>query len=216
MLRRGTGRTGVVAAAILGCGLLAAGTAMAQQRPAPPAPPPAPPAAPPAQAPAADQGGAGGPERTSALFGDWAVQCVARPAGQGEGKICEMSQTLQDQQRQQVVAVLAVGRVARDQPVKFVARVPVNVQVSNPGRLVLDGPANAANEPLTLSFRSCSPLGCFAEVELNDATLRRLRARPAEQGGRVTWREANGAEAAIPISFRGFSAAFDALVREGG
>ena len=150
------------------------------------------------------------------LFADWAVHCVSRPANAGGGRICEMSQTVQDQQRQQPVAVVALGRVARDQPLKLVARVPVNVLVTQPARLVLEGAAGPANEPLTLAFRTCSPLGCFADIDLSDAVLRRLRSRAPDQGGRVIWREATGAEAAIPVSFRGFSAAFDALQREAG
>lgn len=180
---------------------LAAGwPAAAQQAQRPAARPAAPSPAPqPAEA----------PERTTASFGDWSVVCVAQPAP--AGKMCEMSMTIQDQ-RQQPVAILALGRSARSEPLKLVARVPVNVQVATPARLTLEGEAGAE-----LAFRSCSRLGCFAELELRDeALLRRLRARGAEQPGRVEWRDAAGNEAAVPFSFRGFSAAFEALGREAG
>lgn len=161
--------------------------------------------------PAAGEGG--GPERTTAQFGDWAVQCAVLP--QGNRRICEMAQLVQDQQRQQPVAVVAVGRTTKEQPMRIAVRVPVNVVVSAPAQLVLDG---TAGEPLTLSFTRCTlnPVGCFAERELRDDVLRRLRSRPAEQGGRVVWRDAAGGEASIPVSFRGFAAAYDALLREGG
>jgi invasion protein IalB len=152
------------------------------------------------------------PERTSAQFGDWTVQCaIVNP---GSRRVCEMAQTVQDQQRQQAVAVIAVGRAAKDQPVKLAARVPVNVQVTHPVRLQLEG--NAGADTLTLGFERCtiSPLGCFAETQLREEVLRRLRARAADQGGRLVWRDAAGGEAAVPISFRGFAAAYEALLRE--
>lgn len=195
-------------AACLAAGIVAAPLAVgAQQRAPAQAQPPA------AAAPAAEA--TDGPERTAAQFGDWTVQCVTVP--QGGRRICEMAQTVQDQQRQQPIAVIAVGRAARDQPLKLAVRVPVNVRVSDPARLVLEGPAGPANEPVALPFQRCSiqPVGCFAEAELRDDALRRLRTRPADRPGRVAWRDVAGAEIAVPVSFRGFAAAWDALQKEG-
>ncbi|MBL6457643.1 invasion associated locus B family protein [Belnapia sp. T6] len=155
------------------------------------------------------------PERTAAVFADWVMRCETRPANgtNPAARLCEMAQTTQDQ-RQQPVAVLAIGRVAKGEPLRLVAQVPVNVQVGQPARMVLDTPAR--QEPaLTLPFRSCNPRGCFAEFDLRDeAVLRRLRSRAADAPARLEWRDATGAEAAIPVSFRGFSAAYDALAKE--
>lgn len=174
----------------------------AAQTPPRTAPQPAPaPATPPRPAASPET-----PERTLAVFGDWAVACEARAAN-AAGRICQMSQTTQNQQ-QQSVAVLAIGRVARAEPWRMVAQLPVNVQVSQPARLAID-------MPISLGFRQCTPRGCFAEAELRDeAALRRLRAHPAETVGRLEWRDATGSELGIPVSFRGFTAAFEALVRE--
>lgn len=201
-MRNRMGRAACLAAGLVAAPLMA-GAQQRSQAQTPTAPPP----------PAADA--TAGPERTAAQFGDWTVQCVTVP--QGGRRICEMAQTIQDQQRQQPVAVVAVGRVAKDQPLKLALRVPVNVLVAQPARLVLEGPAGPANEPLSLAFQRCSvqPLGCFAEAELRDEALRRLRARPADRPGRIGWREAGGGEASIPVSFRGFAAAWDALQKEG-
>lgn len=210
-------RTPVQAAALglLAALTMAAAPGLAQPGGAPPRP--AAPTQPPAPAPVAPTTSAAdnGPERTTAQFGDWAVQCVVLAQGR---RVCEMAQTVQDQQRQQPVAVVALGRIVKDQPMRLAVRVPVNVLVTAPAQLVLEGPAGPANEPLAMTFQRCTiaPVGCFAERELREDALRRLRNRPAEGGGRITWREAGGAEAAIPVSFRGFAAAYDALLREGG
>ena len=94
-----------------------------------------------------------------------------------------MAQATQDQ-RQQPVAVLAIGRTAKGEPLRLVAQVPVNLQVGPPVKLVLDIPNRPAKAPLTVAFRHCTLRGCFAEFELRDeAVLRRLRARPAEAAG---------------------------------
>ncbi len=125
-----------------------------------------------------------------------------------------MAQTVQDNQRNQPVAVIAIGRMEKDQPMRIAVRVPVNVLVTQPAQLVLEG----GGAPVTLGFTRCSiaPVGCFAESEIRDDLLRRMRTRPADQAGRVAWREASGQEAAIPVTFRGFAAAHDALIKEGG
>jgi len=139
-----------------------------------------------------------------ASFGDWVVRCEQRPTG---GRGCEMAQTSADQ-RQQPVSVLALGRPARGAPLRLVAQVPVNVSVGQPAQVTID-PA------LTLPFKSCTPRGCFAELELRDAAiLQRLRSRAAEAAARLEWRDAAGQEAGVAVSFRGFTAAFEALSRE--
>ncbi|HEY4253077.1 MAG TPA: invasion associated locus B family protein [Roseomonas sp.] len=176
--------------------LFAGTAALAQTRPATP---PAAPAAAPAPAPSAST-----PERTLSSFGDWVVRCEQRPAG---GRGCEMAQTSTDQ-RQQPVAVLALGRPARGEPLRLVAQVPVNITTAQAARITIE-PA------LVLPFKSCTPRGCFAELEMRDAALlQRLRSRAADAAARLEWRDAAGQEAGVALSFRGFAAAYDALSRE--
>ncbi len=144
------------------------------------------------------------PERTIAQFGDWSVNC----AGRAPARACEMVMGVRDQVRQ-LGAALALGRATREAPLCLVAQLPVNIRVSQPVRLVLEGA-----EPLALPFQSCNRLGCFAEIELREDAVRRLRALPAEQASRLEWRDAAGQEMALPASFRGFAAAAEALARE--
>ena len=140
------------------------------------------------------------PERTMAAFGDWVVRCERAAAG----RTCEMAQTMADQ-RQQPVAVVAL---ARGTPPRLVVQVPVNITVAEPARLTLD-------PPLVLPFRSCVPQGCFAELALGDAAvMARLRARAADAPTRLEWRDPTGAQQVVPVSFRGFTDALDALGRE--
>ncbi len=194
----------LAATALLASLIPAIGQAQPAPRPAAPTPTPAAPAE-------------SSPDRTMAVFADWVVRCETRPASGSTPatRLCEMAQTTQDQ-RQQPVAVLAIGRTTKGEPLRLVAQVPVNLQVGPPAKLVLDIPNRPAEAPLTVAFRNCAPRGCFAELELRDeAVLRRLRSRPAEAAGRLEWKDAGGGDASIPVSFRGFSAALDALTKEG-
>ncbi|MDO9499608.1 invasion associated locus B family protein [Falsiroseomonas sp.] len=161
-----------------------------------PAPAAATPTAAPTTTPAAE-----GPERTSAQFGDWSVNCTGRPPARG----CEMVMAVRDPARQ-LGAALAIGRAAPQAALRLVAQLPVNIRVAEPLRLVMEGEA-----PLALPFQTCNRLGCFAELEMREDALRRLRARPADQPGRIEWRDATGQEVALPISFRGFTPASEAL-----
>jgi invasion protein IalB len=163
-----------------------------------------PPAAPPAAA-------APEPERSAATFGDWTVRCE-RIAGPPPRRQCEMTQTIQaqgqGQQAGQVQAVAqwAVGRVAPNEPFRFVVQLPVNLFLGAPVRIQADG-----DPGLTLAYARCLPIGCFAEVALNEDALRRLRARNPEQPGRVEFRDGAEREMQFPLSFRGFAQALAAL-----
>jgi len=153
------------------------------------------------------------PDRTSAAYGDWTLRCeTTRPAGQPAARLCEIAQTFTDA-RNQPVAQMVLGRTARGEPMRVILQVPLEVRVEEPARLQADP---AANDAVSLPFKLCSVArgGCFAEAEMtNDATLRRMRAREAP--GRVSFRDSAGREVQLPVSLRGFSAAMDALAREG-
>jgi invasion protein IalB len=60
-----------------------------------------------------------------------------------------------------------------------------------------------------VSFDRCIPAGCFAEFELKDETLKVFRA--SEGAGKITFKDASGHDVAVPLSFKGFKPAFDAL-----
>ena len=178
-------------------GLLCAGAAVAQPRPAtPPA------------APAAPAAAAAAPERTVSQYGDWSLTCVQAA---GQPRRCEVGLQLQDQQRR-LGAAVAVGRMSRETPMRLVVVVPPNVRVSAPLRLVLE-----ANETTSLPFAVCTNNSCVAELEMRDEVLvRRLRNRAAENPGRLEWKDAGGNDVALPLPVRGFAAAMDALGREPG
>jgi invasion protein IalB len=146
------------------------------------------------------------PERTTASFGDWLLRCERA----GDQRVCEVAQTLVLQGQQQPIAVIAIGRLQRGQPLTLTIQAPVSVTIANPMKVVSE-----EREPVNIDavWRRCQPNGCFADVQLRDeALLRRLRTR--NDPGRLEFRDAAGQDIRLPFSFRGLGPALDALGRE--
>ena len=147
------------------------------------------------------------PQRTTATYDDWIVQCELR-AGPPVEKLCEMAQVTQVQGSNAPFSRIAIARPIKGQPIKLVVQVPVNVSFATNVRLqTADGDAAIA-----VPFARCLPAGCFAEFDLKDDTLRKFRA--ASSVGKVTFADAGGRDVAVPLSFKGFARAFDALGKE--
>lgn len=178
-------------------------TAAAQPaRPSAQAAPPSPAAAVPAGPPASLD-----PDRTTATFGDWLLRCERQATGQRE---CDVVQTLALQGQAQPIALIAVSRPSRGQPLQLSVQVPVSATLGNALRLTGDG-----RDPVVvdLAWQRCIPAGCFAEAPLRDeAVLRRLRLRT--EPGRIEFRDGANQEIQWPFSLRGLGAALDALTRD--
>jgi invasion protein IalB len=187
--------------------LTTAGGAAAQQPVARPAPRPAPPQN--AQQTQAQQTPAQGdaPQSTTATYADWVVQCMTQ-AGTPPEKLCEMAQVTQLQGKNVPFSRIAVGHPAKDHPVKLVVQLPVNASFATAVRVQ----TSDTDPGLTAPFARCVPGGCFAEFDLKDETLRKLRA--ASGGGKLSFADAGGHDIAVPLSFNGFAQAYDALLKE--
>lgn len=149
----------------------------------------------------------GAPQQTSATYDDWVVQCQTRTGPPAE-KLCEMQQMTQAQVQgaSRPFSRVLIPRPQKGQPVKLLVQVPVNVSFRTDLHIVTSDP------DLTAPFGQCVPSGCFAEIELKDDTIKRLGAMTAP--GKFTFADAGGHEVAVPISFKGFIAAYDALLKD--
>ena len=67
-------------------------------------------------------------------------------------------------------------------------------------------------QAVALAWKRCLPMGCFADVELSDDLIKRLRA-PVE-GPRLSFMDAAGRDLALPFSLSGLPQALDALAKE--
>lgn len=146
------------------------------------------------------------PDTSTARFGDWVLRCTTVQSG----KICELVQSLQlqNQAGQQVpFAMLAIGRLARGEPLKFIAQLPSNITVA--GGITVE---TKPDRPITGSFTRCLPVGCFGEVVISDDIRRRWAVR--SEPGTVRFNDGANQPITLPISFRGFAAAVEAMQKE--
>jgi invasion protein IalB len=167
------------------------------QKPAAGAPP-----APGGPAPAADE-----PQRTTATYGDWVVQCVTTTNPPSEA-VCDMAQVTQLQGKNVPFSRIAVAHPDKSQPINLTVQVPVNASFTTQVNIQ----AGDDDPGIIAPFTACTPNGCFAEFALRDDMLKKLRA--ATSAGKVSFADAGGHAVTVPISFNGFGAAFDALVKK--
>lgn len=181
------------ALSLLSASLLApmlVGPAAAQQRPPQPSPAP---------------GAVSQPDNTTATYGDWVLRCQ-----QSVGtRVCELVQTIEQQGQRGPLALIAVGRPVRAEPVKLVIQVPPNLALGDKAGVRV---TVADKDEALAVFQRCTPGGCFGETNLGDDVIRRWRG--LGEAGQIRWLDAGKREVALPISFRGFAAAADALQRE--
>jgi invasion protein IalB len=145
------------------------------------------------------------PQRTTATYEDWTVQCEQQ-AGPPPQKLCEMVQTVQSQG--QTVSRVALGHATKAEPFKIVVQLPVNLFLPAGVRIQADD----KDPGLTLAFKRCVPAGCFADIDIKDDVVKRLRAATANW--KITFKNSGQQDAAVPLSFKGFNQAFDVLLKE--
>jgi invasion protein IalB len=178
--------------------LTSAGSIAAQQ----PTPRPLAPRAPAVRAPAESET----PQSTTATYGDWVVQCQMQ-SGAPPKKICEMVQLAQVPGKNLPFSRVMIMQRSKGEPLKLVVQVPVNVSIAEKVRLQ----TTQSDSGMTAPLARCVPVGCFADFEINEASLKKLRA--ATGAGKLTFADAAGRDVGIPLSFKGFSASLDALMR---
>jgi invasion protein IalB len=181
-----------------------AGIAAAQAPGQPPAPP-----APAWPAPGATAPGApSAPQQTTATYEDWIVRCETHP-GPPPQKFCEMVQFTQVKGGQGgIVSQVAIGRAAKGQPVKLVIQLPIGVWLPTGIKLT----AGAKDPGLLTTFKRCLPQACFTDAEINADMIKKFRT--ATEAGQIQFKDGNQKDASLPVSFKGFGTAYDALQKE--
>ena len=149
-------------------------------------------------------------ERTTATYDDWVLQCAEVKGSPPAHKTCDIEQLTQMQSQGRTVPLsrIAIGRPEKGQPIRLTVQVPVNVYLRTEVRVQ----ASASDPGLTAPFDRCLPTGCFANFALKEDTIKKFRAATA--AGKMTFQSANGQNVAIPLSFKGFGPAYDALLKQ--
>ena len=143
-------------------------------------------------------------QSTTATFEDWVVRCVNRP-GPPAKKTCDMEQLTQVKGKNTPLSRVAVTRPAKSAPAKMAIQVPVNIWIPT-GIKVQTGSKDAG---FAANLMQCIPAGCFADLAITEDMLRQFRTVTTR--GRIVFKNAAQRDIDIPLSFKGFGQAFDAL-----
>jgi invasion protein IalB len=144
------------------------------------------------------------PQRTTATYDDWVLRCE----NQEHGKVCEIVQTTQMQNNPNPVSQVAIGRPNKTEPLKIAFQVPVNVWLPTGIRLAVDD----KDPGIAAAFKRCVGTACLADADLKDDALKKLRAQ--QENGKLLFKDASQKDVALPVSFKGFIAAFDAMAKQ--
>jgi invasion protein IalB len=155
---------------------------------------------------AASAGVAHAQQQTTASYQDWTVRCVL-PEGQKQRQ-CEMIQSASVQGQTNPISQIAIGRPVKGEPVKIVFQLPVGIWLPGGAKLVFD-PKTPAVEA---AFKRCLATACFADTELKDDLVKKLRG--VTEQGHLNFEDGNRRPISLPVSFKGFGEAFDAIAKE--
>lgn len=150
-----------------------------------------------------------GRQHDGAMFADWVLACETQP-GPSPQKICGITQVVQAQAQGKTTPFsrITVLHPVKGQPVKLVVQVPPSITVSTSVRVQTAD----ADPGIAVPFARCAPAGCFAEFDIKDDVLKKLRV--ASGNGKITYADVSGHEVVVPLSFSGFNQAFEALAKE--
>jgi len=153
-----------------------------------------------------------GGSRTNTTFGDWTLRCERNAGMQSSRQVCELGQMVRKQGEKTAMAQIAIGRVDSGNPLHLTVVVPMGVTLQGRGaKMAMEGKEVVS---LDLPWTRCIPGGCFASAALSSDTIRKFKATTVMAS--LTYRDMDYREVKLPISFRGFGEALEALGREQG
>jgi invasion protein IalB len=151
------------------------------------------------------------PDRSSDVYQDWLLNCSAQRAATPDSDkakeaaakpVCEIVQTFRNRANNQVIALVAIGRVDPKSDRKIVVQAPVGVWLP-------DGVTISADKAsVTGRFLRCTPQVCIAEADARKEVLDALRSGAATT---IEFSDASRTKARLTISPKGFADALAAL-----
>lgn len=151
------------------------------------------------------------PDRSSDVYQDWLLNCSTQRASTPDADkareaaakpVCEIVQTFRNRSNNQVIALIAIGRIDPKADRKIVVQAPVGVWLP-------DGVTISADKAsVTGRFLRCTPEACIAEADARKDVMDALRSGAATV---IEFSDASRTKARLTISPKGFADALAAL-----
>jgi invasion protein IalB len=143
-------------------------------------------------------------QRTSATYDDWTVRCEMRD----QNKSCEMVQLVQVQGQQAPIAQIAIGRLNKNEPLRIVFQLPINVWLPSGVKFVSDD----KDPGVAGAFKRCVSNSCFADADIKEDNIKKWRS--LNEAGKLQFKDAGQQDINIPVSFKGLGQAYDAMQKQ--
>ncbi|WP_243395045.1 invasion associated locus B family protein [Tritonibacter scottomollicae] len=141
-----------------------------------------------------------GPDMTTSVYRDWTLRC--QKAETGPAPLCEITQSLQQQENKQFIARLVVGTPQETDETHLLAQLPAGVWLQAAPKLRLEGGLD-----IDLTYTRCQQV-CAATTSLSEAELDALRASTSP--ATLVFRIQAEQDLEFPISLQGFDQALAA------
>lgn len=138
-------------------------------------------------------------------FGDWTQHCTSQPGVPGQKCLLSQSVFKTDKQRKQGILAITVGYLGKKDEPAMLFRVPIALGLFLPPGLKFNVPGT---EPVRMVVQSCLATGCSARTPLTPDIIAAMRNSDAGTLELYTIRKQL---IRMPISFKGFAAAFASL-----
>ena len=160
---------------------------------------------PPSQEPQLDLPQTRQQQETPDRYGDWTRKCETQSSSQEQR--CYLSQmvTVQRDDKRHPILLMAVGYYGEKKMPRVVFRLPLALGIYLPGGLTLSVPNT---KPVRVVFEACLPGGCSGSTPLSEDVLAAMK---KANGGTVDVQNIRKQKLQLPVSFKGFTAGFDAL-----
>ncbi len=162
--------------------------------------------------------GAADPQRTTATYSDWLVQCRSYKAPgaaadkkkkkvSAEKTICEMVQTFTFRRSGRQLAKLAIGQLPGKTDIKAVVQTPLAVYL--PDGVVMKAGEKGREKEYKGKFVRCTKTSCFAEIDLKKADVNSIK-----KAKKAAMQFTNSArrKLSLSVSLRGYGDAFKAAL----
>ena len=162
--------------------------------------------------------GAAEPQRTTATYSDWLVQCrgyktpgataVKKKKKVGSEKtICEMVQTFTFRRSGRQLAKLAIGQLPGKTDIKAVVQTPLAVYL--PDGVIMKAGEKGKEKEYKGKFVRCTKTSCFAEINLKKSDIKSIeRAKKAV----MVFTNSSRRKLSLSVSLRGYGDAFKAAL----
>ena len=161
--------------------------------------------------------GAADPQRTTATYSDWLVQCRSykepgssadkKKKASAEKTICEMVQTFTFRRSGRQLAKLAIGQLPGKSDIKAVVQTPLAVYL--PDGVVMKAGEKGKEKEYKGKFVRCTKTSCFAEIDLKKTDVDAIE--KAKKAAMVFTNSARR-KLSLSVSLRGYADAFKAAL----